>query len=38
LSEDAIIQIVGNYGFGVWFYEPGTMEFQKFGRNTCRLT
>lgn len=38
LSEDDIIEIAGTYGFGVWFYDPGTMEFQKFGKNTCRLT
>lgn len=38
MSEDEIINIAGKYHFGIHFYEPDTMEFKKFGRNTCRLT
>jgi len=37
MSEDEIFEIAAANGHSVWFYEPGTMEFQKFGKNTCRL-
>lgn len=38
MSEDDIVSIAGQYHFGIHFYEPWSMEFQKFGKNTCRLT
>jgi len=38
MNEDEIKNIAGQYHFGVHFYEPGTVEFSKFGKNTCRLT
>ena len=38
LNQEEILDIANDYGFGIWFCEPDTMEFHKFGKNTCRLT
>lgn len=37
MSEDEIFEIAAANGHSVWFYEPDTMEFKKFGKNICRL-
>jgi hypothetical protein len=37
MSEDDIVELVASYKFKVFFYEPGSTEFNKYGKNTCRL-
>ena len=38
MNPEEIINLAADYGFGIWFCEPDTMEFHKFGKNTCRLS
>jgi len=37
MSQDDVLDLAEEYGFSVWFYEPGDPEYKKHGRNVVRL-
>jgi hypothetical protein len=37
MGQIDIQEIATEYGFRVWFFEPGDMEYNKHGRNTVKL-
>ena len=37
MGQDDVREIAKEYGFQIWFYEPGDPEYRKHGRNVVRL-
>lgn len=37
MAQIDVEEIATEYGFRVWFFEPGDIEYQKHGRNIVRL-
>jgi hypothetical protein len=37
MAQGDVAEIAEEFGFNVWFFEPGDMEYNKHGRNVIKL-